>query len=146
MEDTAVEFMRTHLHETALRAARQIKAVGIQPYAKLEVEPLAQLITPSIVMDLNYLESGDLTQWRDFHTKLLGPLFKRGPGLDNIVKVGQIISQELASFAQTRLPQSGTIANQPAEKVAKDVQRRITNLTAAALSITTGAALKQDLN
>jgi hypothetical protein len=66
MYETVVRLATVHLDQIILDIVKLIKNSNIPFYSQLDSAELVKRIGPTIPLRLRYLESGDLTEWREW--------------------------------------------------------------------------------
>ena len=146
MYKTAITYVRDHLDEIKLVVARRLQARNVPPYADMDLWLVVERIKRSIELDIDYLETGDPTQWRDYHGEIITQLAKAGHSLDSLIEIGTIVAEVMENFVKTNVASTLSLKDPKTDKTLNELMRRIHNLTALGISFTTTTGLRQILS
>lgn len=146
MYSTVVKFTLEHEAEIAQAAALLIKQSKVPYYEDVPLEELSQRVLPAFRMRLRYLETGDLTEWKQYGESLTKEREKQGVNYASIIKAGELIAEAMLQFFKTEIPKLGEIDGVPSSVVLRNVERRMQGLTLVGSStiIRTGISQKGD--
>ena len=143
MYDKAVNLARQQTSKITLRAAEIIKAANTKQYKDMELDELAQRFEPALLMQLRYLESGNIEEWKQYCTQVIIERTNQGLDYTNIIKAGQLIVETLGEFFKDNLTQLDTNENTNPEVTLQSIQRRLNGLSMVATSVATATGIKQ---
>ena len=144
MFEDCVELVLAHEAAIALGAARKIKSTHVAWYDQLELQDLASRVLPAFHLRMRYLQSNDLTEWRDYCTNLTLQRGEQGVDYQSIILAGECITQAILEFFQAHLP---TFIGHSGETVALDklyptIERRMRGLTMVGNAVVSGTGIK----
>lgn len=129
MYDVLVKLAHENEPEIAKAAARLIKDAEIPFYSALPVEELAKRVLPDFNLRLRYLETGDLTEWKQYVENLTKERDKQGVNFTNIIKAGDCIKNAILQFFQKETAKVTKIDGISSDIVMRNIERRMQGLT-----------------
>lgn len=129
MYSSVVKLALAHEQEIGRAAASLIKENKVPYYETVPMEELAQRTLPSFHLRLRYLESGDLTEWKQYAENLTKEREKQGVNYSSIVKAGEYIAEAMLQFFQREIPKLGEVDGIPSATILRNVERRMQGLT-----------------
>ena len=137
MYETALEMANSRVEEITFAAIKLIKAANLQPESQTPLEVLMPGVTDILRMQLRYLETGDVAEWREYIVEAVTTRMERGADYANSIKAGQCIADALNQFFVRLLTAPDT------SETLKRLQRRIGGLGMVASTTVTAIGLKR---
>lgn len=140
MYDTCVTLAKQHSPEITIKAARLICDKKTSYFSQLAPETLNEQLGPILQMQLRYLETSDLEEWKNFCIQEVRRWMAEGVEYSSVILVMQCLMTALDQYFKDNLPLLETIDGLPADKVLSSLQRRLMGLNTVAAStiMTTG--------
>lgn len=129
--------------EIALKSAYLIREAKLEPYSQLDVVSLSKRVMPVLAIEVRYLESGDLSEWKAYCVNLTQERGGEGVAFTQIIEAGRCIIQALTGFFETTIPTLGTVDGLSADKVLTNIKRRLQGLFTVGVTTVTATGIKQ---
>jgi hypothetical protein len=143
MFEAAVKLARAHSTDICSQAAQAVLRQNLPGYAERQVEDLAAQLVPSLEMQLRYLETNDLEEWRTYLTRVVADRVRKGLDYSNVMQVGKLIIAASRQFFHTQLPPLGAIDGEEAQQVVAKLDRRLDSFDMVATSITIAVGIRE---
>jgi hypothetical protein len=146
MYDKAVSLARQQTSKITHKTAEIIKAARIKQYETMDLDELAQRLEPALLMQLRYIESGNIEEWKAYCVQIITERINQGLDYTNVIKVGQLLVEALGEFFKDNLTQLDATENIKPEVTLQSIQRRLNGLSMVAASVATATGIKQSQN
>ena len=132
MNEEAIKFFRTHFDQMVKNCVEALANSNIKPYNQLSKEILLPRIEASMTTFAAYLESNDVTGWKEFWVVTTTRLIQQGQAISSMTQANQLVAETINQFLQTQ------VASHP--QVVKWLEQRLNRLnTLSSLTITATA-------
>src|SRR5947209_2046543 len=128
MYDTPVKLARDHYTEIVDTFVEKIHQSSVVPYNTLPHDEAYKRYDPALENYLFYLETGDMTKWRDFCTYIVTLRVKQGLDYTAILDINDIMLACLSEFFTQTLPPLETVDGEAAAKVMDRLHNRLMGL------------------
>lgn len=142
MYSTPVTLARQHLPEIAQEAVELIQAAQLEYYRNVAQSDLMQFIVPTFEQYLHYLETGNISCWKDFCTDRITLRYQQGFQYDSVIEVNKILLQALRDFFREQLVKLEIIDEQPAIRVLQSLENRLVGLNSVAITTATAVGMR----
>jgi hypothetical protein len=146
MYEKAVSLARQQTSKITHKTAEMVKAARVKQYEAMELDELAQRLEPALLMQLRYLESGNIDEWKQYCTQVITERTNQGLDYTMVIKAGQLLVEALGEFFKDNLGQLDTIENTKPEVILQRIQRRLNGLSMVATSVATAIGIQQSQN
>jgi hypothetical protein len=142
MYETAIKLARQHFDELLTNIIKTVRETKPEFYNELDDAELKRRISPTLEKHLYYLETGDLSDWKEYCTRIVTLRVKDGQNYGPIIQVNKLLLGAWHEFFEAKLLPLGTIDGQRAERIVRSIDNRLNGLDSVGIATATATALK----